>query len=1069
MSPTAQELRRGGIRDTQKTAFERTLLPGFAAWLIDQIARLKPDYIIPIETKGARLLDVALAYAREELGAEFRTPVIYASALDYISVERLAESRVLIVDDVVRTGANMERHRDEIKARRVCDIKALACIGSSKDGTPQGGEVDCFLRVEDERFSQYLWQLTELVVSPGLPPEVDHFMFELRPAQRFAPGWRRLQAALAVYGQLTIDGPRARGEQPLPMTLHFPRLPGMSEREDAPSGPHKLRLFPDPDGKRVLVVPMSLPSVRIDSDERTVPLDRALSTLQAAAGPSQIGELLLAEAQTIDPRTVFRAVSAVREMEMVGSLASLLASEFGWRDLRLHRRVLGRLYGERLATRLAQLIEAAMAGALEQPPNRRDTARAGELAVGAEETYLDNRVVQSTREMAVELKRLYDVASQDRGEPDGRIGLPMPELAESANRTPLLTSRCLDFGCALTAFVPYIDVIEVDGSLEVQRRYRVSESNRRDSSYRDIEMVRQETSEQAVAVICKRLGESCERYREAPIPLRCVVQMIAILRPLVFEAESLTLKAIPGASGLRGILLDTVEPIAVEQASSAYYKIGTGNCVETTAHFESCYQQSLLDLDLDGCTESIERHVDELARFIDDLEEAELDELFDGWTMSSDMRLGLSHVRAPLAEALAQLRLPLCLMLRGERHERTAALREEADKRIERAEGILALLRRDWSVPAQERWRHGAGRREQRLRSSLRVSADAAPVYEFAETLTRAVAALARTIDGLDAASAEHWRDGNSEASARAAGASARAATIQDALRSLAGGGPVQRPVRQDARAAITAAAEDLLDTVGLIASALAAVAGASRVAEGEHRRARHPEARQVTVLVLDIAGSTVHGEAREERSHNRWVNKGLGLVAQWTRTFGGWERLERKGDELISEFEHDGDAPVMAAAAVLCHARALRGMQIDEASWRFHCGIDHGEIKDEDNNVLGRCINGAATIGKRGDGKTEASKIVISSRTLPHCSSQLAEQPYASPQASTVVGEYEGREIQIPVSAIDSAQVFAAMSARLREACERVAAELDASGEIELPLQIEPEPAAGEPEQQTG
>ena len=58
------QARPRGVGVAHKTAFERTLLPGFAAWAIEQIARWEPDYIVPAETKGARVLDAALTYAR---------------------------------------------------------------------------------------------------------------------------------------------------------------------------------------------------------------------------------------------------------------------------------------------------------------------------------------------------------------------------------------------------------------------------------------------------------------------------------------------------------------------------------------------------------------------------------------------------------------------------------------------------------------------------------------------------------------------------------------------------------------------------------------------------------------------------------------------------------------------------------------------------------------------------------------------------------------------------------------------------------------------------------------------
>jgi len=44
---------------SHKTPFERNLLPSFADWTLEQIQQFKPDFLIPVETKGVHALDAA--------------------------------------------------------------------------------------------------------------------------------------------------------------------------------------------------------------------------------------------------------------------------------------------------------------------------------------------------------------------------------------------------------------------------------------------------------------------------------------------------------------------------------------------------------------------------------------------------------------------------------------------------------------------------------------------------------------------------------------------------------------------------------------------------------------------------------------------------------------------------------------------------------------------------------------------------------------------------------------------------------------------------------------------------
>jgi class 3 adenylate cyclase len=237
-------------------------------------------------------------------------------------------------------------------------------------------------------------------------------------------------------------------------------------------------------------------------------------------------------------------------------------------------------------------------------------------------------------------------------------------------------------------------------------------------------------------------------------------------------------------------------------------------------------------------------------------------------------------------------------------------------------------------------------------------------------------------------------------------------------------------------------AAEDLLDLLERLTAMGAALAGVFRGdREGRQQATRDRSGRHLSILYLDIAGYTEHGEACDERSHNSWARAGLDLAAQWTRAFGGRERPERRGDDIVVEFAEDGDATVLAAAVVQSHTRALRSTGIDSVAWRFHAGVDCGAVEEQHGDVFGRCLNRAAKIAKRGDGKTDASLVILTQEARERCSPDFRETPIAELGESVSLGEGEQYEVR-PVT-VSSASVLTRYVGRLGDAAGRLATEL--------------------------
>lgn len=1051
---TTSATRRG------KSAFEHNLLPGFAEWAIEEIERRRPDYLIPAETKGARVLDAALAFAREELGARISIPVIYGSALAYLPPETLRSARVMVVDDAVRSGSNLRRHSDQISAHGVAEIDAIVCVGCSFEGERRP-DVACYLEVEEKLYQRYAWQLTESVVARGLPPEVDHFLLELKLQERLPDGWAKLAELLSRHGTLTVDGPEHRRDELQPMTLHFPRLPGAVAANEISDGAYKLRFFADPENDRVLVVPIFLSSLTLGGVAPGERVSRAHAQEVVAAelgGLSPIAEQLLAGMQTPDPRTLFRALSVCREVEMAAGLARLLSSERA-ASLRVQADVFERLFGARVGSAVGAHVASEISAGLEQAETSSDALGPAEPPL-----FLDGDVATATNGIAQDLKRLYDQeADAPAHDPPDLVGLPMRKVAaELPGEDPLLASRCVDFGLALTTLVPYIaETPTGDGTaLHIERRYRVSENNRgHERPYVSLDTIRGEKSEEALALICRRVQERWEAYRDSPVPVAVLAPLVGVMQPLVLAGQRIALKASPVAEedGVELILLDTVEQVRIDETTSGRFSVEPGG-VEPKPDFERIYRAQELWLDFDECTETIENGLDLV---IDLLSRAGVEgrsDLLECWALCTDRRLGLSHVRFSLDAALRILRRPLSLIQGGGEHERSRGLDELVRPALDAAARKLELLRTDWSEPARTAIPAPSGRSEERLMSSLGAPREAEELYGMAGSLVSLLGALAELVERLDAASfaAGHGEAGEVERRV-AQEAHTWSARVRQALVSLGEEEPRAAKVASEPRLAIADAAVELLDLLELIGAFAAALSGSYCGQRGARLAPPNAEdARHAAILSLDLTGATPRAEsARNARANKQWVGEGLNLGAQWTRAFGGYEFSDRKGDELTVEFA-DGDGAALAGAAVLVHTAALRSSGVDELRWEFHTGVDCGEIDDDDgSNVIGSPVNRAVKLAKNADAQAQGRYVPIADEGARHCSASLRTEPLSTGGEEVLLGE-----IRLQPTLLDSREAIRSVTSRVQAAAERMSDELPALEEIEAPLQTEPEGA---------
>ncbi len=1035
------------FRGRGKTAFERNLLPGFARWILDEIERREPDYLIPVETKGARVLEAVLRFAREELGEPVSVPVVYASALAYIDPAKLATSRVMIVDDAVCTGGSLLRHRTRIERYGPTVIEAIACVGDATEAHPGA---DCYRSVDPRSYREHVWQLAELVVARGLPPEVDHHLFELRLPGRLDSSWWALKSVLRDHGTLTVDAPDIEGETLQPITLHFPEFPGI--RPPGPDAPHKLRLFPDPLNDCVYVVPVSFPPVDFpepddagdlphESWRYEVPLARRIMR-EAAGSPGSIGDALLDAAQVLDPDTIFAAVSTSVEFELVCGLKVLLERALPGASLRFQAKQYLRFYGPEAAQDIIAAIDGGLASV---PPAAEPQAPdpAAPDAFAAKTPFLDHEIAQKTRLIADHLRTMHEETKErEQVFPPRRVGLSMRGLGDLVG-AELLASRCVDYGLSMTTLVPFVHPEPIEGGLRLERRYRVSEPREDDRRpYGDMTEVREALSAEMLASICFCISERSEVYRGRSLDPELLASLVGVLDGLVCAEHSIELRALP-APGWEQIVLCKDDRALTLADHGGDMLSRTNGGVRASDRFRKEWTANELRLDERNSTEDIEEHVALLIEFLDASDLETHRDLLRAWALCSDRRLGLTHVRSSLDSALGACVRSLKQVKSEEEHSAAGVDWEEGTKAARKK---LEVLGQDWATPVRELWCERPSKRQKRVLDSLGAPDPELGVYEFPRRLVELIEALAPLADKVNGASARLWeKEPEAEDEGVPAAIFEVCARVHAALCSLDKDYEPAVPP-EDQREALIAAAEELLDVLELVRAFISAAAGLYRGFWDGHLRPLGENQRTVTVLSVDIAGSSVHGSKHDAPDHRKWISGGLNLAAQWSRAFTGREGKAREGDEVWIEFP-PGDAAVLCGAAILQHAAALRSAGIEEISWRFHVGAHTGELEEDDgHNVVAHAMNKVTKLATECDKDAALDAVHLTLEAWRACSAELEE------------GGFDRREERIELAgetfrpvAVDAAGLMATFGERVRLLAEGLA---ESEGAAEETLQ---------------
>jgi hypothetical protein len=1010
--------RMGSVR----SPFERTTLPAFAEWFAAHVDEYHPDYFVPVETKGARVLEAVDQYARRMLGNPLRVPVLYSPALNYFTDEDIRASRLLLLDDAISTGKNFERHRQRVLRHGGSNLKMLACVGlgDTEHDMPIKNEVECFAELDQARYRRMLWQLSELVVSRGLPPEVDHHVFRLRFRGQVADLWPELVELLSRFGQLNIDGTVTTTADVVSMTLHFPSLPGSPQYPvSGPArdeGVKKVRVFADLANNLVYVVPMAFPALELrQGADEGLDEDECREIAEGWTGQRPtVADLLLDRAQRYDPELLFRVISTITEFDLICAFARAIGGSLGTDlvSLDADRELLRRLYGSAVGEEVGDWIDRETGDALTEGPSASSEPFAAIPEV--QPLHTDADVRSATNEIARHLQRLHLSRTL---EPTERAGLSLTEITRQVRGgriDQLLVSRSIDFGLAMTTLVPYTDTKRhPDGRVEVRRRYRVPERDRDAEHPGDMESVRRELAEEVIALIARDLRDRVDAWKDDGVPHKAIENVAAVINYVALTDQGVRLEIEPTESGRQVVLGPASAPQRILTVASKHFDI-VGDRVQASADFESAYDDDVLGLDDYGSLEAVEGPLATIGQLLGDSDE--VDDLLRAWAATAEPRRGLGVVEGLLRAAIDRIDAPIRHLCKGQQPDRKlVADAVEASTALASAAGeTLALVSRGPARELREKWATRM-KVERRLHESLAAPCDPPTLFDLANQTIAAVVEVAEMVR----ASNDWTSESDDPAVAEVV---ERCGILRSALTSLGAPEPTAAPGGDHDRRKEVGNA--LLRLCTALRTRAAAVAWTFRPPAPRHRAPEVGNRHRGTVMVADLARSTPrslrdpHGEA------TNWTDSALNLVAQWARAFGGIEINERRGDDIYLEFA-SADRAVLCAAAVQAHAQALRAMGVRELDWSFRITITSGEVTvGEGRNVLGACVNVASKMKefRKGD-EGEFDRVLVAEQALDECSATIREElaeRFAEP-FTVELDPREGDSVSIAVYAVDA------------------------------------------------
>jgi len=161
------------------------IISDFGKHLDNLIAKIKPDFIVPLETKGAILLELSLARIRHRLPKSLI--IIYPRAFSYVPSERLKASRFLIIDDAVFSCNSLKEVHDSLIEKGVATgaihFTALFDFTSGEPNKDYHSDIHDRISFPQKTYSGVTRQealafIHDQILNERMPSTYDHLLFE---------------------------------------------------------------------------------------------------------------------------------------------------------------------------------------------------------------------------------------------------------------------------------------------------------------------------------------------------------------------------------------------------------------------------------------------------------------------------------------------------------------------------------------------------------------------------------------------------------------------------------------------------------------------------------------------------------------------------------------------------------------------------------------------------------------------------------------------------------------------------------------------------------------------------
>lgn len=167
------------------------LVHRFGEHLSELIINIKPDFIIPLETKGAILMELAFGGIKKQFSDHF--DIIYPRALDYLPIAKLRSSRFLIVDDAVFSGKTLKAVTEILEKKGVpstgVHLTALFDFTSGQPDEDYHADIKDRLIIFQDKDSSIISRKDALqfihhqILTERMPSTYDHLLFKSQNVQ----------------------------------------------------------------------------------------------------------------------------------------------------------------------------------------------------------------------------------------------------------------------------------------------------------------------------------------------------------------------------------------------------------------------------------------------------------------------------------------------------------------------------------------------------------------------------------------------------------------------------------------------------------------------------------------------------------------------------------------------------------------------------------------------------------------------------------------------------------------------------------------------------------------------